>query len=393
MSKSLLKIISLSLILVLVAPMCYDAFNARIVFAEEGVKGDLPFEKVNKDLYFRMVELCWPKYIQKLIRWLANWAIDKVGEGILSAIPGVGELLAKMWDKIEVFRDKVDFPIFPRCDCKNEKNTHDSAWLPLNWMFSQHYIKEHIKDDRMTKQFPQWEGKQHPMFLSADVKTVGTTWGWPGEKIKSHSPLANATDNFKSSLKKYDSFIASGTEDFYKVYPDYSGFTSVIDEQQRLADRWRQNQIGYMKFMNTIAELTFHNVMNWRESAFNDIFSAVNRDIPFDKKTPKEEDNEWWDPLEWFKEIKKVETSEDKKNMSLGQNVALQRVTVSVKLLDEQIDANFHTAFALNEVTSRAMQNKKSTRQAFHKNVDLMGHHAATTPKKTASRKVKLGFN
>ena len=53
--------------------------------------------------------------------------------------------------------------------------------------------------------------------------------------------------------------------------------------------------------------------------------------------------------------------------MSLGQTVALQRVTVSVKLLDEQIDANFHTAFALNEVTSRAMQNKKSTRQLMLK--------------------------
>lgn len=386
MSKSLLKIISLSLIFVLVTPMFYDAFNARIVFAEEGVKGDLPFEKVNKDLYFRMVELCWPKYLQKLIRYLANWAIDKVGEGILNAIPGVGSLLAKMWDKIEVFRDKVDFPIFPRCDCKNEKNTHDSAWLPLNWMFSQHYIKDHIKDDRMTKQFPQWEGKQHPMFLSADIKGKSylrrsTAQGYVAYQV-----------NFFYNVRDYDVFLLRGTGNYDQTYPIYNGFTPVIDEQQRLADKWRRTHLGYMLYIYRMQKAAFSNQsLSDRAEALENIFTAVSRDIAFDKKTVKEKDNEWWDPLKWFKEIEKIETTEDKKSMSLAQTAALQHTGVTTKLLTEQIESNAFTAYTVNEIAGLAMQSKKSTRQAFHKNVDLMGRNAAT--KKTASKKVKLGFN
>ena len=92
MSKSFFKIISLALIFVLVAPMVDDAFNAAIVFAADKKEdkeetGDLPLEKINREHFFRMVELCWPKYIQKLIRKLANTAIDKVIEGILKLIP------------------------------------------------------------------------------------------------------------------------------------------------------------------------------------------------------------------------------------------------------------------------------------------------------------------
>ncbi len=386
MSKSLLKIISLSLIFILVTPMFYDAFNARIVFADEGVKGDLPFESVNRDHYFRMVEMCWPKYLQKLIRKLANWAIDKIGENILRAIPHVGNWFGEMWDKFKVFREKVDLPIFPRCNCKDDDNTQDSAYLPLNWMFSQHYIKDQIKDERMTKKFPTMEGNQHPMFLSADIKPKSYY-----KRSTAQGYMAFQVNTFYN-VRNYDVFLLHGTGNYDRTYPIYNGFTPIIDEQQRLADKWRRTHLGYMLYISRIQKAEFDDrTLSWRAEALEDIFTTVSRDIPFDKKTVKEKDNKLWDPLEWFKEIEKIETTEDKKNMSLGQTVALQRVGAPVHLLAEQIESNAFTSYTVNEVAGLALQTKKSTRQAFHKNVDLMGHHAAS--KKSAGKKTKLGFN
>ncbi len=388
MSKSLLKIISLSLIFVLVTPIFYAAFNAaEIAFADdEGVPGDLPLEKINREHYFRMVEMCWPKYLQKLIRWLANWAIDKVGEGILNAIPVVGSALAKLWDNIEVFRDKVDFPIFPRCNCKDDDNTQDSAWLPLNWMFSQHYIKDYIKDDRMTKLFPPMEGKMQPMFLSIDMRPKSYY-----RRSSAQGFVASQVNTFYN-VRNYDVFTLRGTGNYDRTYPVYSGFTPVVNEQQRLADKWRRTHLGYMLYVSRIQKATSNNTLSAdRAEALENIFTAVNRDIDFDKLTVKEKDNKWWDPMKWFKEIDKIEVTNDTKQMPLAQTVALQRVGVPAHPLAEEVESNAFTAYTLNEVAGLAMQTKKSMKHAVHTNVDIMGHHAAS--KTITSRKLKLGFN
>ena len=308
------------------------------------IKGDLPLESINRDHYFRMVELCWPKYIQKLIRWLANWAIDKVGQGILESIPYVGSILGDIWDDLEVFRDKVDLPIYPRCNCKDDDNTQDSAWLPLNWRFAQKSISKDV-GKRYKELFPKMESNQHPMFTSADVSSYSN----------SGNEIDDGTNRYYDlRLSQYGpAVLLKGSGTFDSIYPNYSGFTSVIDEQKRISDWWRKVQLGYMITINRAQGKPFStSELAWRESLLKDMYSI---------------------------------------DSTKAQTAALQYLGVEAKGLSTQAESSHFTSFSLFETGITPLQNKKSLRQAFHKNVDLMAHNAAT--KQAAVRKVKLGFN
>ena len=348
--KYLLKIISLALIFTLAMPMffvAFSAFNVPAAFSADssGWNIKLPLESVNRDHFFRMVELCWPKYLQKLIRKMANTAIDKVIEGILKLIPyGVGSIAGSFWDSLKVFRKIIDLPLYPSCNCKDDDNTQDSAWLPLNWRFAQNEISKDV-DTRHKKLFPKWEENQHPMYPSADIS------GYSNIEREINS---GTNKYYDLRLSKYGpTFLLKGTGQFFNdLYPNYNGFTSVINEQQRISDWWHKIQLGYMITINRSQGKPFSSFeISWRNSLLKDIHSI---------KSEK------------------------------AQTAALQFVGVGARGLSTQAESSSFTSFALFEVSTTALQNKKNLKHAVHKNVDLMGKHMAQA--KISSKKTRLGF-
>ena len=410
MGKSWLKIVSLAMFFVLVAPMVYDAFNASAVFVAEAktndnnnnnnnkkkndkdVKvetGSLPLEKVNRDHFFRMVELCIPGYLQKLIRKAANKLIDKLIAAGIGAIPVVGPIFKGIYEALKPVEKVIDPPTFPGCTCEDDDNTQDSAWLPLNWRFAQNYIKEKV-DDRRHKKFPKWEENLTAMLVSRDENGKGFD---DTVKMDGVGNVLRTVWNDSSYYPNGDPFIKISLSDFDRKfqerYPSYSGIVSVVDEQARLADNWRTFQPGTLKIMkkfhdNIIFEKLEH---KWTTAMIKDLFS--NRG----NRARDEQHWGWYGSYYDENERKNLDPfkdydTEEKKS---GQTRAMQAAAVITKATGDMIERNAYQWALFAEASITAQQNKKSTKQVIRKNIDLMGHHTAN--KKVASRKVKLGFN
>lgn len=395
MSKSLLKIISLTLIFVLVAPMVNDAFRAAAVFAADKKDdkkddnkeetGDLPLEKINREHFFRMVELCWPKYLQKLIRKLANTAIDKVIEGVLKLIPVIGGILGGIYDGLKVFRKMIDLPLYPSCSCMEDSNTQDSAWLPLNWRFAQNYIRDTLSKDHKPR-IEKMEKNQHPMLVSKDDAGDRLRMDGIGNILKrtwdaSSTYFPNGDPFVKISLSNFD-------KKFTERFPEYKAVISAIDEQQRLADNWRMFQPGVLKIMAKFHENIVFDRLEyvWTSAMLKDVFSnRGNRQYKTSAwgwySTDKEK---YSDNFDFLKDYDKEETQS-------AQTRALQAISAIPKATGDIVERNAYQWALFAEVNITAQQNKKSMKQAVHKNIDLMGHHTAN--KKISSKKVKLGFN
>ncbi len=392
-SSFLIKLAALVLIFTITAPEVFNAVNAfrflnvfhvSAAFAKDDDKkdtsdpeGDLPLEKINRDHFFRMVELCWPKYIQVLIRKLANLVFDKTVQGILNLIPAIGGLIGDFWDSLKVFRDKVDAPVFPRCHCKDDDNTQDSAWMPLNWFFSQTYINK-ATEHRKKNLFPNMELNQRSMYASVDVSgysSIGITIN--SEGINRYYDLRNA---------QYGPTFLLRPGNFDGIYPDYSGFTSVINEHDRIAEWWRKTEYGHLWVMEIMQKKRFSdNELSLRNTALEKIFSLTPDDTSSSTSTTKIFDllPDWdWNTIK-EKHVTLNQTG-------ISQTAGLQYLGVQAKFLGTQAEANVFTAYSLTEMGLTPRQNKKSLRNAFHKNVDLMAHDAAN--KRTTSRKQKLGF-
>ena len=374
----LIKIVALVLIFTLTAPV---VFNALATFAADkkdtsDPEGDLPLEKINRDHFFRMVEMCWPKYIQVLIRKLANWAFDKAVEGILKLIPVIGGLIGDFWDSLKVFRDKIDAPVFPRCHCMDDDNTQDSAWLPLNWRFSQTYIKK-AADHRKKNLFPNMELNQRSMFASVDIS---------GYSSIGHTIGTGIDQYYQLRLAQYGPTFLLNPTNFDSIYPDYSGFTSVIDEQQRISDWWRKTELGHLWVMEIMQNRPFSSAeLSFRNEILDKMFSLTPDDT-----SSSTSNTTIFDLLpDWdWNTIKEKHVTLNKTGIS--QTAGFQYLGLEAKLLGTQAEANAFTAYTLTEMGITPRQNKKSLRNAFHKNVDLMAHNAAN--KRVASRKQKLGF-
>ena len=264
--KFLLKIITAVLIFVMLVPMAVDAFNATAAFAadDKGTKGDLPFENVNRDHMFRLVEMCWPQYLQKLIRKLANTAIDKVVELALRLIPYVGGIVGGIWDSMRVFRDMIDLPIYPRCHCKDDDNTQDSAWLPMNWRFAQNYISKEV-EKRRKETFPRWEARMPQTNVSDDISEFHGL----GEEV-----IEAVNRYYDLRLEQYGPTFLLNANPYDSVYPSYSGFNSVISEDDRLTERWRKNELGHLWVMGIMHNALFEkNSLGLRDLLLKKMFS------------------------------------------------------------------------------------------------------------------------
>ena len=278
--KFLLKIITAVLIFVMLAPMAIDAFNATAAFAAEkkdkGTKGDLPFENVNRDHMFRLVEMCWPQYLQKLIRKLANWAIDKVVQLALSLIPVVGGMIGKIWDAMQVFRKIIDLPIYPRCHCKDDDNTQDSAFLPLNWRFAQNYISKEV-EKRRKETFPKWEAKMPQTNKSDDISGYSSL----GEEV------IKAVDRYYDlRLDRYGPTFLLNANPYDTVYPNYSRFTPVVSENDRLTERWRKNELGHLWVMGIMHRALFsENSLEMRNKLLERMFYLDSQTAHTETKT------------------------------------------------------------------------------------------------------------
>lgn len=276
--KFLLKIISAVLIFVMLAPMAIDAFNATAAFAadDKGTKGDLPFENVNRDHMFRLVEMCWPQYLQKLIRKLANWAIDKVVQLALNLIPVVGGMIGKIWDGMKVFRKIIDLPIYPRCHCKDDDNTQDSAFLPLNWRFAQNYISKEV-EKRRKETFPKWEAKMPQTNKSDDISGYSSL----GEEV------IKAVDRYYDlRLDRYGPTFLLNANPYDTVYPNYSRFTPVVSENDRLTERWRKNELGHLWVMGIMHRALFsENSLEMRNKLLERMFYLDSQTAHTETKT------------------------------------------------------------------------------------------------------------
>ncbi len=262
--KFLLKIITAVLIFVTIAPIAVDAFNATAAFAADITKGELPFENVNRDHLFRLVEMCWPQYLQKLIRKLANWAIDKVVEMALRLIPYVGGIVGKIWDGMKVFREMIDLPIYPRCHCKDDDNTQDSTFLPMNWRFAQNYISKEV-EKRRKETFPRWEARMPQTNVKDDISGFSDL----GEEV------IRAVDRYYDlRLEQYGPTFLLNANPYDSVYPSYSGFNSVISEDDRLTERWRKNELGHLWVMGIMHNALFDkDSLNSRNLLLEKMFS------------------------------------------------------------------------------------------------------------------------
>ena len=391
-SSFLIKLAALVLIFTITAPEVFNAVNAfrflnvfhvSAAFAKDDDKkdtsdpeGDLPLEKINRDHFFRMVELCWPKYIQVLIRKLANLVFDKTVQGILNLIPAVGGLIGDIWDSLKVFRDKVDAPVFPRCNCKDDDNTQDSAWMPLNWFFSQTYINK-ATEHRKKNLFPNMELNQRSMYASVDVSGYSSIGNNIVEGIDRYYDIRKA---------KYGPTLLLIHDQFNAAYVDYNNFTSVIDEHDRISDWWRKTEFGHLWIMEIMQSKPFSNSeLSFRNDMLEKMFSLTPDDTSSSTSTTKIFDllPDW----DW-NTIKEKHVTLNKTGIS--QTAGLQYLGVQTKLLSSQTEANAFTAYTLMEMGLTPRQNKRSLKNAFHKNVDLMAHDAAN--KRTTSRKQKLGF-
>ena len=175
-------------------------------------------------------------------------------------------------------------------------------------------------------------------------------------------------------------------DQFNAAYVDYDNFTSVIDEHDRISDWWRKTEFGHLWIMEIMQSKPFSNSeLSFRNDMLEKMFSLTPDDTSSSTSTTKIFDllPDW----DW-NTIKEKHVTLNKTGIS--QTAGLQYLGVQTKLLSSQTEANAFTAYTLMEMGLTPRQNKRSLKNAFHKNVDLMAHDAAN--KRTTSRKQKLGF-
>ncbi|MCR4818851.1 MAG: hypothetical protein K5841_07850 [Fretibacterium sp.] len=131
---------------------------------------------------------------------------------------------------------------------------------------------------------PQLEPMQVDVFYKTVTKEVETKALLEQEKAMIHKGSMNWPSTFKKTftqsraeLQKGKAYSAITNTDSQLGwdFPGYTGFTSMTDEEERLAKRWRELELAHMRSMNVIAG-NYDGVM----TAFDRVYSQLMEQDP-----------------------------------------------------------------------------------------------------------------